>query len=499
MRHLSGNKSMALPLLGMQRIEGRQWNNDLNSWTGFNGQYLEGGLVAWGNADYGGTPTEPIGYAFSNDDKLLHIFSNQYAFAALTADNKVRTWGNADYGGDKSKVDDGNGELADVVNIFSTDKAFAALKGDGTVVTWGSDDHGGASGSVVARLVGVVDVVGTSGTFAALRNDGTVVVWGGTEVGVDSGGTASSTYAAVKNALEADGNINKVWANDYAFAATLYGGSALVWGDANKGGAFGAGMAGQMTDLATKPPSRYCPLNPVQEFKSLFHCLPSTAAVPCHVSIAPRPKKKPTSHAADEGMKTEPVTIACSLFHLVKHRRHRHRRATATAAVVAAVATIASLLPDEIHAAAGWGPDMGYLDSRTAEAVADVSLDDFEDDLLPSPSLLPAFPLDRERRSRWNKDSSSWVGSTFNYADEGGVYAWGDATAGGSTTSPVNIKASLTYGVPVERIFVNKVAFAALVDGGGVITWGDAAGGGDSSAVAAELATGVHSIYATDR
>lgn len=139
-------------------------------------------------------------------------------------------------------------------------------------------------------------------------------------------------------------------------------------------------------------------------------------------------------------MKTEPVTIACSLFHLVKHRRHRHRRATATAAVVAAVATIASLLPDEIHAAAGWGPDMGYLDSRTAEAVADVSLDDFEDDLLPSPSLLPAFPLDRERRSRWNKDSSSWVGSTFNYADEGGVYAWGDATAGGSTTSPVNIK-----------------------------------------------------------
>ena len=63
----------------------------------------------------------------------------------------------------------------------------------------------------------------------------------------------------------------------------------------------------------------------------------------------------------------------------------------------------------------------------------------------------------------------------------------------------VTFKASLTYGVPVERIFVNKVAFAALVDGGGVITWGDAAGGGDSSAVAAELATGVHSIYATDR
>lgn len=52
-------------------VEGRQWNNDLNSWTGFNGQYLEGGLVAWGNADYGGTPTEPIGYAFSDDDKLL--------------------------------------------------------------------------------------------------------------------------------------------------------------------------------------------------------------------------------------------------------------------------------------------------------------------------------------------------------------------------------------------------------------------------------------------
>ena len=187
---------------------------------------------------------------------------------------------------------------------------------------------------------------------------------------------------------------------------------------------------------------------------------PPHAGVCVNRPLVSPPSPAPHPSLPSARMKTEPVTIACSLFHFVKHRRHRHRRATATAAVVAAVATIASLLPDEIHAAAGWGPDMGYLDSRTAEAVADVSLDDFEDDLLPSPSLLPAFPLDRERRSRWNKDSSSWVGSTFNYADEGGVYAWGDATAGGSTTSPVNIKvrtkeASL-FSLPLFLIYLLK-------------------------------------------
>ena len=49
----------------------RQWNNDVNSWTGLNGQHLEGGLVAWGNVDYGGTPNEPIGYAFEDNDRLL--------------------------------------------------------------------------------------------------------------------------------------------------------------------------------------------------------------------------------------------------------------------------------------------------------------------------------------------------------------------------------------------------------------------------------------------
>jgi len=121
--------------------------------------------------------------------------------------------------------------------------------------------------------------------------------------------------------------------------------------------------------------------------------------------------------------------------------------------------------------------------------------------LSPPSSSLRSQPstLDRKRRSRWNKDSSLWVGPTFNYADEGGVYAWGDAAAGGSTTLPVNIKASLAYGIAVERVFVNKVAFAALVEGGGVVTWGDAGGGGDSSAVAADLEKGVHTIYATDR
>ena len=177
------------------------------------------------------------------------MFSNRYAFAALKADKTVVTWGSPTFGGDSSLVEV---ELKDVANIFSTDKAFAALKGGGAVVTWGSPEHGGDSSRVSAQLDGgtaVVQIAGTSGTFAALRADNTVVVWGGAEANVDSGGTSSPTYAAVQTALETDGNINRIWANDFAFAATLYGGSAIVWGDANKGGAFGAGMKEQMNDL----------------------------------------------------------------------------------------------------------------------------------------------------------------------------------------------------------------------------------------------------------
>jgi len=163
--------------------------------------------------------------------------------------------------------------------------------------------------------------------------------------------------------------------------------------------------------------------------------------------------------------------------------------------MVAAAAVATASLPMPTHAAGGWGADVGVLD-YSGKATAPLP----DNGNAHSSPLFPSSPsLDRNRRSRWNKDSSSWVGPSFNYADEGGVYAWGDAAAGGSTSSPVNIKESLAYGVAVERVFVNKVAFAALVEGGGVVTWGDAGGGGDSSAVAAELEKDVHTIYATDR
>ena len=65
--------SLAL-LLNLPEIEARQWNNDVNGWTGENSLSLEGGLVVWGHADYGGQAndgsSEPIGYAVHAGNRL---------------------------------------------------------------------------------------------------------------------------------------------------------------------------------------------------------------------------------------------------------------------------------------------------------------------------------------------------------------------------------------------------------------------------------------------
>lgn len=74
---------------------------------------------------------------------VQHIYSTQYAFAALKADKSVVSWGGDGTYGDVgySKV---QGQLVDVqsfLDIYTTNNAFAARKADGSVVVWGSDRH----------------------------------------------------------------------------------------------------------------------------------------------------------------------------------------------------------------------------------------------------------------------------------------------------------------------------------------------------------------------
>ena len=39
----------------------------------------------------------------------------------------------------------------------------------------------------------------------------------------------------------------------------------------------------------------------------------------------------------------------------------------------------------------------------------------------------------------------------------------------------------------VDKLYANRVAFAAITTSGGVVTWGDQSNGGDSSSVTADL------------
>ena len=64
-------------------------------------------------------------------------------------DGSVVTWGHADWGGDSSIV---QAELKQGVDTFySTERAFAAKMVDGSVVTWGLAGSGGDSSTVQAE------------------------------------------------------------------------------------------------------------------------------------------------------------------------------------------------------------------------------------------------------------------------------------------------------------------------------------------------------------
>ena len=73
---------------------------------------------------------------------------------------------------------------------------------------------------------------------------------------------------------------------------------------------------------------------------------------------------------------------------------------------------------------------------------------------------------------------------------DGSVVAWGDETWGGSAPAGLSDAA---------KIFSSSGAFAAVKNDGSVVTWGNSARGGDSSAVSAQLTSGVLRIYSNQQ
>eukprot|EP00435_Cladocopium_sp_Y103_P060394 s390_g22.t1 len=138
----------------------------------------DGGVVAWGDAEYGGKC--PPGDRLRN---VRQIQATQFAFAAILSDERVVTWGDGQCGGDSSGVQN---HLRTVQRICATHYSFAAILADGSVITWGHQPSGGDSSAVQSQLSNVRGIWATKRAFAAILLDGSVVTWGNPEYGGDS-------------------------------------------------------------------------------------------------------------------------------------------------------------------------------------------------------------------------------------------------------------------------------------------------------------------------
>jgi len=181
------------------------------------------------------------------------VYTNEHAYAAVSADRRVVLWGSnepellggrvasfiANACGAAALMEDGSVATcnsgpasrratevprallrSDVVQLEANSMAFAAVKKDGSVVTWGVGPFGGtAPGALLSAQV--VRVLSSDTAFAALKADGSVVVWGDKEAG--GGGDASG----VASLLSSD--VIEIVATRAGFAALKADGSVICW------------------------------------------------------------------------------------------------------------------------------------------------------------------------------------------------------------------------------------------------------------------------------
>lgn len=86
------------------------------------------------------------------------------------------------------------------------------------------------------------------------------------------------------------------------------------------------------------------------------------------------------------------------------------------------------------------------------------------------------------------------IGAFAALRSDGSVVTWGVAGYGGDSSA---VSANIASGV--SAVYSTQYAFAALKSDGSVITWGDSNFGADSSGVAFEVASGIDALYTTDR
>ena len=355
--------------------------------------------------------------------RVVEVFANDDAFAALYTDGSVSTWGRHSTGGDSSDVDFTGG----VATIVSSQRAFAALKNDGTVVTWGSSYFGGDSSAVASELTNVATLYSSAYAFVAHKTDGSVVTWGDASLGGDSSG------------VDFSGGVQTFVGNHAAFAALKEDGSVVTWGDATEGGSTAdVDLSGVVTAIAS---TNYA-----------FAALKEDGSVV-------------TWGRSTQGGNSDGVDLSSGVT-----------------TVVGNVYAFAAIKDD--GSVVTWGGDTEYCNRKVQACGGDSSGVDFSGGVHSIVGSDAAFVARKTDGSvvawghEWHGsdigavaeslvDFQTMVGNHDAFASiaaDGSVVTWGVEWAGGD---PGN--ANLTG---VETIVGGRQSFAALKSDGSVVTWG---------------------------
>ena len=276
------------------------------------------------------------------------------------------------------------------------------------------------------------------GGFAALRFDGSVVTWGEQEDGGDS--------SAVSEELEA-GSVTRIIASHRAFAAVKSGGEVVTWGNEDYGGDSSA-----VQEL-------------LKDVQSITATAGAFAALKADGSVVTWGTRK--LHRMDLGEDSSAVHAQL---------RTGVRTIFATDSAFAAIKSDGSVVT--------WGNQSAGGDSSAVQG-----------QLLAGAAVSTISATD---------------GAFAAIKSDGSVVTWGrhpnpSINIGGDSSAVAH---ELTpHNVGVQSISATTGAFAAIKSvrrffgmtgggGGSVVTWGDQQDGGDSSAVRAQLQSGVQSITA---
>ena len=152
---------------------------------------------------------------------ITDIVATNSAYSALTENGGIVTWGHYSSHGNISLRQ--NPVTSGVAKLFSNYYAFAALTDNNGVISWGWGINANATINAPELASGVQDIVGhpMGNSFSALKTDGSVIQWG---------------YGSRRTVSPGDSDINKIFANQYAFVGLKDDGTVVAWGEADSGG-----------------------------------------------------------------------------------------------------------------------------------------------------------------------------------------------------------------------------------------------------------------------